>query len=155
MANNAKNVIKLMKAMEDPDFGNDMSADSEERAKYHESMANYTLDTISEILDSKPMTKEVLRQYILLEGANAIRAVSDRAKGKIKNAMDQSDIKSQDMLFNAVMPILQQAGDLRKIEVNTVKEVISAVSKGKITIIEAKELIKMIKDKPVVNILVD
>lgn len=152
MANNAKDVIKLMKAMEEPDFGDDLSSDPEERAKYHENMANFTLQTISEMTEKQPITKELLRQYILIEGANAIRAVSDRAKGKVKQAMDQSDIKSQDMLFNAVIPILQQAGDLKKIEVTTVKEVVRAISKGEITIVEAKELIKMIKDKPIITI---
>lgn len=152
MAIKAKQMVKLMKAMEDPDFGNDMSDDAEERAKYHENMAQFTLDTIEEIMDSEPITKEVLRQYILIEGANAIRAVSDRAKGKQPNGMDRCEAAAQNMLFDAVIPILHAAGDLKKIEAGTVKEVLKLIKDGDITMVEAKELIDMIKDKPVVVI---
>jgi len=136
-----KQVLKLV-----DDVSKDRYPDEEQDTNKKKEMAEYTLDTIQEVIKNKTITKEALRQYLLIEGANAIRAISDRANGVQNNTLNSSgDKRAQDKLFNAVLPILQQAGDLQKIESETVAEVIKAVAEGNMTIQDAQEMIKVIK----------
>ena len=51
--------------------------------------------------------------------------------------------QAQAKIWDAVIPMMQQLGDARKLEANNAKDVLKLLGAGKITIIEAERLMSM------------
>ena len=85
------------------------------------------------------MSATDLRQQLVTEAGFVITAFIKRAKDtSIENMTDAA--QAQKIIWDAVIPMLQQVGDLKKLEATNSKEVIRLLGQGKITVAEAKDL---------------
>ncbi len=57
------------------------------------------------------------------------------------------DDKARKMVMNAIIPMLQQAGDVQKVEAESTQDVIGLLKEGVVTFVEAKELMQMLSTK--------
>ncbi len=57
------------------------------------------------------------------------------------------DQKARDAVLNAIIPMLQQAGDVQKVEAESTHDVISLLKDGTVSFAEAKQLMDMLSTK--------
>ena len=65
----------------------------------------------------------------------------------IKSAHGTQSEEKQKRIFDALMPMLQAAGDAQKIEVGTTASIIEMLKQGTLTFLEAKQLMDMLSIK--------
>jgi hypothetical protein len=81
----------------------------------------------------------LLRQKLTDEAEFVIDQYIARAKDMSLEHKTDS-INAQREIWTAIIPILQQAGDIKKLEAKNSADVIKLVGTGKITVAEAKDL---------------
>lgn len=81
-----------------------------------------------------PQAEQILNQYVdlALDNSPENKTLSDKAKEKI---------------FDALVPVIQQAGDMRAIDASNTADILALLSKGQITLAEAKDLMHIISTK--------
>lgn len=84
-----------------------------------------------------------LRVKLLESSAQVIDEVIARGTGKPRD--HRIEDKDLNRVWDAVVPILQQVGDHRKIEASSCADVIKALSAGKVSVDEALKLMTMLR----------
>ena len=84
-----------------------------------------------------------LRRQLLASSSQVIDEVIARGTGKPRD--HRIEDKDLNRVWDAVVPILQQAGDYRKIEASSCADVIKALASGKVTVDESLKLMTMLR----------
>lgn len=92
---------------------------------------------------NKELTAADLRHKLLQEGESVLLAVIEAAKDG-NSIHPNYHPPSQDKVWNALIPILQNTAAKDKINAKTNAEVLALVSKGEISISEAKEMVSLL-----------
>ena len=87
--------------------------------------------------NAKEMRKQFLSQASGIVGTVLAKARGEPVHTDIDNA-------AQISIFNAVVPMLQAAGDTQKIEAESTGSIIECLKQGTLTFTEAKELMQML-----------
>ncbi len=95
-----------------------------------------------------------LRKIMLNSAESVVIYQCARATGDysdVPETIKRANIADVDRIYEAVLPMIQQAGDLRAIEANSAADIITAVSKGKITIQDAERLMSMLRTQSAIE----
>ena len=85
-----------------------------------------------------------LRGIFLSSAESVIAEIIGRASGQFRN--NQIVDKDLERAWNALVPILQQANDIKRIEISSIADIVKSASEGKISIKDAKELMQLFRE---------
>jgi len=101
-------------------------------------------------VEGKTMNAKEARRFLLSGSAPILRELLREATGMPHDEGDGYygiNKDSRKVVLDAIIPMLQSAGDIQKIEAECAQDVIGLIKEGLITFTEARDLMQMLSTK--------
>ena len=94
-------------------------------------------------MNDKDMTIESIRKRFLQDSEEVLNEIRARTLG-LKSDNVSADAEFLKKYWDAIVPMIHGAGDLKKIEASTTADIITMLKEGEITIRDAKDLMQLL-----------
>jgi hypothetical protein len=106
---------------------------------------------LESVKQPKALTAKEARQFVLSASPPILRDLLAKATGLEDEARPghyyNVDIKARSAVLDIITPMMQDAGDLQKLNAENMGEVLALLKEGIVTISEAKELMQILSTK--------